>query len=201
MSQDSENAAFKREISCKLQYLKVPDGKYEVESTEELKFQPPLAVTTQPITRTPTGTCVVQLECKNILNVPAKILGYSFVPSASVKVLTDPNACVVRNYVCILRLLCLDVAFVAFLILSAMWETYAKHRLGPSIATAFELFLRRASCRWRHRAWRKTCRDLPDVSYRDLRALCAANTPLPRCCLCTPSLFPPFICVSTDDCD
>lgn len=99
MSQSEENVAFKKEISCKLKYLKVPDGKYEVEATEELRFQPPFAVAA---TLHPTGAkdrMMLQIECKNTLWTAAAVRKYALALAGGVKVIADPNGGLLKGYV------------------------------------------------------------------------------------------------------
>lgn len=99
MSHSEENVTFKKEISCKLKYLKVPDGKYEVEATEELRFQPPFAVAA---TLHPSGAkdrMMLQIECKNALWTAAAVRRYGLALGSGVKVIADPNGGLLKGYV------------------------------------------------------------------------------------------------------
>lgn len=100
MSLTWENTPFKREVSCKLQYLKVPDGKYEVEVTEELKFQPPFEVGASLYPGASQSEFMLLFECKNLLWTSVSVLGYNLSLADGITILGDPNKIVtLRHYV------------------------------------------------------------------------------------------------------
>lgn len=99
MNTAGANAAFRREVSCKLKYMKVPDGKYEVEVTEELRFQPPFDIAAAVYQSGEQGQFVLQLDCKNILERSLSLRSYRLVLDESSQIVTDTNVALAASFV------------------------------------------------------------------------------------------------------